>query len=533
MKKIISIALAALAVLSACMGAASAAVYDPPQELALYIGGTTPNATVSVGESGEYTLSYEGEPISNWSWILIKGSDSEGFNAAPTAFAAGTVIRVTSVRINGSDVPFKDSAEYYDYIVPDTTNTEIKLYFDAFGPDDTTALGSEKPLGGADITSVEVGFTVGFEYAASFDGTPYESLSDALSAASAQGSGDILMLDDCTVSGFSLPAGVRLDMKGYTLECTGDINLSGDMTVNGTLDLSGGKVIVSNGAHFVVTDGAELNGDISFDVTAENFDNYFANTVVTINGGTINGSLPAIEDVRALGVKSYDSPITFGLYMDTQGGTAALATVEVPRPGEYALSYENADGISADWVMIKSTDPADTANALVTVPIDMGSVAVRTEKFTLDGVEQPFPSGSYHDYYPDSEGRVELAYYFDIGYDIGMTPVWTGKPNGGTVHSCEIVFTIDPENYRSDVELDALIKSAIRVSVLTGKNAEDYYAEPSEEPQSQNHRHRMDHGCVYLDGKHHAAIIDGRFLAYPHVDGGHGHCPICHGMITE
>lgn len=75
MKKIISIALAALAVLSACMGAASAAVYDPPQELALYIGGTTPNATVSVGESGEYTLSYEGEPISNWSWILIKGSE--------------------------------------------------------------------------------------------------------------------------------------------------------------------------------------------------------------------------------------------------------------------------------------------------------------------------------------------------------------------------------------------------------------------------------------------------------------------------
>ena len=40
-------------------------------------------------------------------------------------------------------------------------------------------------------------------------------------------------------------------------------------------------------------------------------------------------------------------------------------------------------------------------------------------------------------------------------------------------------------------------------------------------------------GCVYLNEDYHALIVNGRFIAQPHVDNGTGFCVACKGAINK
>lgn len=110
MKKIISLALAAIMVL--CLSVSVFADYDPAVEIGLFLGdpdngGWTAMDTVTVDKPGTYTLTWEGDAKA-LNWILIRTVEQN----ATTSIPAGTVIKTTSVKVDGVDLTFGGSTEF-------------------------------------------------------------------------------------------------------------------------------------------------------------------------------------------------------------------------------------------------------------------------------------------------------------------------------------------------------------------------------------------------------------------------------------
>ena len=110
MKKIISLALAAIVVL--CLSVSVFADYDPAVEIGLFLGnpdngGWSAVDTVTVDKPGTYTLTWEGD-VKDLDWILIRTVEQN----ANTSIPAGTAIKTTSVKVDGTDLTFGGSTEF-------------------------------------------------------------------------------------------------------------------------------------------------------------------------------------------------------------------------------------------------------------------------------------------------------------------------------------------------------------------------------------------------------------------------------------
>lgn len=148
MKKILSIAIAAIMVL--CLSVSVFADYDEPVTLGLYAGGWGDVGSVVVDKPGTYTIT--ASKIDSNDWIIVKNTAGE---TTPTAIPAGTVIRTTELKINGTVVTFEGGNDYFDYTVGANGEIEIKYWLQpGFGGHDYIV---DRP---ETITSVEVTFVV-------------------------------------------------------------------------------------------------------------------------------------------------------------------------------------------------------------------------------------------------------------------------------------------------------------------------------------------------------------------------------------
>ena len=147
MKRIFAIALAAMMALCLCVSVF--ADYDEPFTMGLYVGGWGDVGTVVVDKPGTYTIT--ASKIDSSDWIIIKNAAGE---TVPTSVPAGTVIRVTSLVINGTAVTF-DSGDVYDYVVPADQTIENIIYLSpSFGGSDHIVNRPET------FSSVEITFVV-------------------------------------------------------------------------------------------------------------------------------------------------------------------------------------------------------------------------------------------------------------------------------------------------------------------------------------------------------------------------------------
>ena len=148
MKKILSIAIAAVMVL--CLSVSVFADYDEPVTLGLYAGGWGDVGSVVVDKPGTYSIT--ASKIDSNDWIIVKNTAGE---TTPTSIPAGTVIRTTELKVNGTVVTFEGGNDYFDYTVGANGEIEIKYWLQpGFGGHDYIV---DRP---ETITSVEVTFVV-------------------------------------------------------------------------------------------------------------------------------------------------------------------------------------------------------------------------------------------------------------------------------------------------------------------------------------------------------------------------------------
>ena len=124
MKRIISVALAVVMVLALSVSAFAA--YEEPVEFGLYFGdpdngGWGVAASTEVTGPGTYTITYEGD-ARNLQWIIVKNAAGE---TEPTSIPEGTVIRTTSITMDGVEATF-DTGDSYDYTVGANGTVEIQ-----------------------------------------------------------------------------------------------------------------------------------------------------------------------------------------------------------------------------------------------------------------------------------------------------------------------------------------------------------------------------------------------------------------------
>ena len=148
MKKILSIAIAAVMIL--CLSVSVFADYDEPVTLGLYAGGWGDVGSVVVDKPGTYSIT--ASKIDSNDWIIVKNTAGE---TTPTSIPAGTVIRTTELKVNGTVVTFEGGNDYFDYTVGANGEIEIKYWLQpGFGGHDYIV---DRP---ENITSVEVTFVV-------------------------------------------------------------------------------------------------------------------------------------------------------------------------------------------------------------------------------------------------------------------------------------------------------------------------------------------------------------------------------------
>lgn len=124
MKRIVSVALAVVMVLALSVSAFAA--YEEPVELGLYFGdpdngGWGSAATTEVTGPGTYTITYEGDARA-LQWIIVKNAAGE---TEPTSIPEGTIIRTTSITMDGVEATF-DTGDSYDYTVGANGTVEIQ-----------------------------------------------------------------------------------------------------------------------------------------------------------------------------------------------------------------------------------------------------------------------------------------------------------------------------------------------------------------------------------------------------------------------
>ncbi|MBQ8623016.1 MAG: hypothetical protein IJ424_01345 [Oscillospiraceae bacterium] len=130
MKKILSLALAAMLVLALAVNCFAA--YDAPVSLGLYVGGWGADVTVDVDKPGVYTIVFDGEERS-FDWLIIKTSTGNQENE-PTSIPEGTIISITELKIDGVSYTFDGGNATWDYTVGAEGKIEMKPWLNpAFG----------------------------------------------------------------------------------------------------------------------------------------------------------------------------------------------------------------------------------------------------------------------------------------------------------------------------------------------------------------------------------------------------------------
>lgn len=327
----------------------------------------------------------------------------------------------------------------------------------------------------------------------------FDTLVDAVDAAK---DGDtIYLLDNLEGAGIGIFApdvkDFTIDFGGFTYTCVGPavgspgtesqafhLEKSADKTPkvklqNGTLtatENSGVKWLIQNYCDLTLTN-MNLNG-MNLKRTEETqyvLSNNFGNTV--IDGNT---SITATAGNVAFDVCYANGPYA--------GGVSVTVNTTGTITGDIELGVGNVAGGSNTAPDIN--DYLEKANLTIN--------NVKLEGKIINKV------GGFNDYKPDNDGgtdeenKAEYNEKLQKAIDI----------NGGTFAAGSEVENYLPEGgYKTDAA----------GNIIVGK---------------KNDSNRIT-GCVYLNEDYHALIVNGRFIAQPHVDNGTGFCVACKGAINK
>lgn len=308
---------------------------------------------------------------------------------------------------------------------------------------------------------------------AEYNGTKYASVTGAIDAAAAAAEGGtVTLIHDAEGTGFVIPENVTLDMNGYDYTITAadssarittaeSIVVEGTLIIDGTVTATEGQpaITVKEGANVTIAEGAVVDGDIVFEVDADNIDTFFETTNIKVTGGEVNGNFPSVEDLVALYEPTkYETAVNVGLYVGGPGNDAH-SDVSITGPGEYTLTTTNP-GDSKDWVILKAVDGSgNTYNT----EIAEGTKIVTTKMTINDTMDVIFKEDNTVETYAiGSNGVIEVIYHLFYG---GPTDYITNMPED--LNKVTVNFTVDPDNYISDETLTTTIQNA--VSVTGGK----------------------------------------------------------------
>lgn len=322
----------------------------------------------------------------------------------------------------------------------------------------------------------------------------FDTLVEAVDAAK---DGDtIYLLDNLEGAGIGIFApdvkDFTIDFGGFTYTCVGPavgspstqsqafhLEKSADYTPNvtfknGTITAETGKnvkMLIQNYCNLTLTN-MNLKGTKD---TKYVLSNNFGNTV--IDGNT---SITATA-----GKVAFDVCYANGSYAD---GVSVTLDTTGTITGDIELGVWNAAG---------GSNPAPDINDY----LEKANLTINNVK--LDG-EIKNNVGGFNDYEPDNAGgtdeenKAEYNEKLQKAIDI----------NGGTFAAGSKVENYLPEGgYKTDAA----------GNIIVGK---------------KNDSNRIT-GCVYLNEDYHALIVNGRFIAQPHVDNGTGFCVACKGAINK
>lgn len=322
----------------------------------------------------------------------------------------------------------------------------------------------------------------------------FDTLVEAVDAAE---SGDtIYLLDNLEGAGIGIFApdvkDFTIDFGGFTYTCVGPavgspstqsqafhLEKGADYTPNvtfknGTITAETGKnvkMLIQNYCNLTLTN-MNLKGTTD---TKYVLSNNFGNTV--IDGNT---SITATA-----GKVAFDVCYANGSYAD---GVSVTLDTTGTITGDIELGVWNAAG---------GSNPAPDINDY----LEKANLTINNVK--LDG-EIKNNVGGFNDYEPDNAGgtdeenKAEYNEKLQKAIDI----------NGGTFAAGSKVENYLPEGgYQTDAA----------GNIIVGK---------------KNDSNRIT-GCVYLNEDYHALIVNGRFIAQPHVDNGTGFCVACKGAINK
>lgn len=324
----------------------------------------------------------------------------------------------------------------------------------------------------------------------------FDTLVDAVDAAK---DGDtIYLLDNLEGAGIGIFAAegdvkdFTIDFGGFTYTCVGPavgssgtpsqafhLEKSADYTPNvtfknGTITASTGvnvKMLIQNYCNLTLTN-MNLKGTTD---TKYVLSNNFGNTV--IDGNT---SITATA-----GKVAFDVCYANGSYAD---GVSVTLDTTGTITGDIELGVWNAAG---------GSNPAPDINDY----LEKANLTINNVKLQGEIINNV---GGFNDYEPDNAGgtdeenKAEYNEKLQKAIDI----------NGGTFAAGSKVENYLPEGgYKTDAA----------GNIIVGK---------------KNDSNRIT-GCVYLNEDYHALIVNGRFIAQPHVDNGTGFCVACKGAINK
>ena len=321
----------------------------------------------------------------------------------------------------------------------------------------------------------------------------FDTLVEAVDAAQ---SGDtIYLLDNLEGAGIGIFApdvkDITIDFGGNTYTCVGPavgstgtqsqafhLEKSADYTPNvtfknGTITAETGKnvkMLIQNYCNLTLTDMNLIGTTDTQYVLSNNFGNTVidGNTSITATAGNV----------------AFDVCYANGSYKD---GVSVTVNTTGTITGIIELGTWNAAGAATGAPDIN--DYLDKAKLIIN--------NVKLEGKIINKV------GGYNDYEPDNAGgtdeenKAEYNEKLQKAIDI----------NGGTFAAGSKVENYLPEGgYKTDAA----------GNIIVGK---------------KNDSNRIT-GCVYLNEDYHALIVNGRFIAQPHVDNGTGFCVACKGVIV-
>ena len=436
---------------------------------------------------------------------------------------------------------------------------DVKDFTIDFGGNTYTCIG---PAVGSSNTKSQA-----FHLEKSADKTPNVTLQNGtLTATAAEDSGVKMLIQNyCNLTLTNMELIGTEDTSYVVSNNFGDTLINGTTSITATPGNIAFDVCCANGSY---ADGVSVTLDTTGTITGDielgvwnaaggsnptpDINDYLEKANLTINNVKLEGKIKNnVGGTYVPDPETYESEAGLELFISTtanQSAPAVSSVTGITGPGEYTISYTPGEEITEyDWIMLKSAGSEGTTVAGSSIP---AGTVIRTSEVKINGGVIPFPNeAEYVDYTVGANGAIELKYYFSLNWG---GEVFVDKPSD-TIESIEITFDL-LENEKTEEEIKAeynkKLQSAIDINggiFAANSNVNDYLPEGEYETDedgniivgevqlpsvNKNNSDRIT-GCVYLNEDYHALIVNGRFIAQPHVDNGTGFCVACKGAINK